>query len=227
MEGKNPRAEINHHLRMFRSTPHPSTGQAPGEIHFNRPFNNRLTRYPVTVSDRTDISNARKQDQIAKQRQKFYKDQKSNVKHHNICVGDQVLLKQKSTKMKPPYDPFPYKVSEIHGHQITAIRDHTEKTRDASRWKKVTTAVPNDYSEERSNGTDSDDNFIIDLSTAEYDIEDQDAINDNPEPNQHSERQEALEQTALNVQDVTNQGSRPRSTRISRPPKRFGDYELY
>ena len=227
VEGKNPRAEINHHLRMFRSTPHPSTGQAPGEIHFNRPFNNRLTRYPVTVSDRTDISNARKQDQIAKQRQKFYKDQKSNVKHHNICVGDQVLLKQKSTKMKPPYDPYPYKVTEIHGHQITAIRDHTEKTRDSSRWKKVTTTIPNDYSEERSNGTDNYEDYIIDLSTAEYDIEDQDAINDNLEPNQHSEGQEALEQTALNVQDVTNQGSRSRSTRISRPPKRFGDYELY
>ena len=138
-----------------------------------------------------------------------------------------MLLKQKSTKMKPPYDPYPYKVTEIHGHQITAIRDHTEKTRDSSRWKKVTTTIPNDYSEERSNGTDNYEDYIIDLSTAEYDIEDQDAINDNLEPNQHSEGQEASEQTALNVQDVTNQGSRSRPTRISRPPKRFGDYELY
>ena len=215
---------------MFRSTPHPSTGQAPGEIHFNRPFNNRLTRYPVTVSDRIDVSNARKQDQIAKQRQKFYKDQKSNVKHHNISVGDQVLLKQKSTKLKPPYDTYPFKVTEIHGHQITAIRDHTEKTRDSSRWKKVTTTAPNDYSEERSNGTDDDDdddNYIIDLSTAEYDIEDQDAINDTLEPNQHSEGQETLEQTALNVQDITNHRNHSRPTRTSRPPKRFGDYVLY
>ena len=64
-------------------------------------------------------------------------DKKSNIRPHQIRVGDHVLLKQKSTKQTPIYDPSPYVVTAIWGTQIEAIRDGYTKIRDAQRWKSV------------------------------------------------------------------------------------------
>lgn len=44
---KHPKAEINKHLRMYRATPHPSTGKHPAELLFNRPFNSRLPNFQL------------------------------------------------------------------------------------------------------------------------------------------------------------------------------------
>ena len=51
--------------------------------------------------------------------------------------------------MNPPYDPPPYFVTEIRGHQITAQRDQAEKTRDAQKWKKISTKPPVNYDRKR------------------------------------------------------------------------------
>ena len=85
-----------------------------------------------------------------KQKQKKYKDNKQYVKPHQIKIGDQVLLKQKSTKRHPPYDPDPYTVTTIRGHQITACRGSQKKTRDAQKWKKVSIRTPTNYNDIRN-----------------------------------------------------------------------------
>ena len=54
------------------------------------------------------------------EKQKLYKDSKTNVSPHNIMVDDYVLLAQKKTKLKLPFDPVPYKVTKVWGHQIQA-----------------------------------------------------------------------------------------------------------
>ena len=54
--------------------------------------------------------------------------QNHNIKPHNIIVGYRVLLNQKKTKFNHPYDPSPYHVTEIRGHQITAKQDHAVTT---------------------------------------------------------------------------------------------------
>ena len=51
--------------------------------------------------------------------------------------------------MNPPYDPSPYLVTEIRGHQLTAQRDHAVKTRDAQKWKKISTKPPVNYDKKR------------------------------------------------------------------------------
>ena len=61
---------------------------------------------------------------FAKIKQIEAKDNKRYVKPHNIKVNEQVLLKQRCTKIKPPGDPEPYTVTSITGHQMTAIRGH-------------------------------------------------------------------------------------------------------
>ena len=145
VEHKNPRAEINKHLLKMRTTPHPTTKKSPAELLYNRHVKTRLPQTKTLIGERTDIAEAIKEDQKAKQRQKSYKDSKAYVKPHQINVGDQVLLKQKSTKSTPPYDPAPYTVTEVRGHQITANREHQRKTRDAQKWKNIKIRQPTNY----------------------------------------------------------------------------------
>ena len=88
---------------------------------------------------------ARAYDIKQKQKQKLYKDRKPYVKPHNISEGDTVLLRQRKTKFKPPYDPRSYIVTQIRGHQITAERDEKIITRDAQQWKKFSLRRKPDY----------------------------------------------------------------------------------
>ena len=78
IERKNPKEEINNHLRMFRATPHASTGKIPAEILFGRRYNNRLPDIKTQTS--SDIEEARKKDTAQKAIQKRYKDSKAYVK---------------------------------------------------------------------------------------------------------------------------------------------------
>lgn len=84
------------------------------------------------------VQEARQHEMRQKQAQKGNKDSKAYVKHHTLKKGDHVLLEQNQTKMHPPYDPKPYEVTEIRGHQITIERDGCSKNRDAKQLKPVT-----------------------------------------------------------------------------------------
>lgn len=146
IERKNPVAELNKHLLMFRARPHPSTGFPPAQLLFNRKIKTRL---PVTkLETDTQIEEACRNDAKAKATQKKYKDAKNYVKHHTIELGDQFLLKQQQSKTNPPYNPSPYQVIEMQGHQITGERDGVVRTRDAQKWKVVRPRSRPNYEEE-------------------------------------------------------------------------------
>lgn len=150
LEKKDPVMEINKHLRVQRATPHPSTGMAPAELLNHRKYKTRLPDLRIDPArDREDIRQARHKDRESKLRQKEYKDAKSTVKAHSIQVGDQVLLDRKKTKLKSPYDPNPFIVSEVHGTQVVARRGEEQKTRDAQHWKKVESTPRLDYTDIR------------------------------------------------------------------------------
>ena len=225
IERKNPKEEINKHLRMFRATPHSSTGKIPAEILFGRKYNNRLP--DIKTENRQDIEEARSRETSQKAKQKVYKDSKPYVREHTINVGDTVLLKQKKSKRNPPYDPDPYTVIEIRGHQITAVRDQTLKTRDSQRWKKVTITPNVDYQQMRQRRyqlTDSDNEILdmaeLDKNTSVVDVE------------QHRDDRRAT--SPINTPQIGNDVEglelqriperRAPSTRSRRPPPRYRDY---
>ena len=136
MERNNPVAEMNKHLQMFRATPHTSTGYPPAQLLFGRNINTRLPH--PREEENALVEKALVNDAQAKATQKKYKDAKPYVKHHKMSIGDQVLLKQHQSKRNPPYDPEPYTVVDINGHQVTADRaDQPIVTRDAQKWKPI------------------------------------------------------------------------------------------
>ena len=138
VEQQDPYLILQDHLRQFRATPHPSTNKSPAELLFGRKFRTILPDLRTNPARaRRDILEARAADQVAKERMAAYKDNKTTVRTTSIKPGDLVLLKQKSSKLRPTYDPEPYKVTQTWGTQIEAKRDGIAKKRDAQRWKKV------------------------------------------------------------------------------------------
>ena len=214
IEGNNPRAELNKTLQLYRATPHPTTGFPPAELLFGRKFRTRLPQLP-TPAVRDDITQARTHDYQQKQKQKSQKDKKIYVKPHHVKVSDQVLLKQRSSKSQPPYDPDPYEVTEVTGHQVTAERGDKTITRDAQKWKvfKARDKPCYDNNAVRTEG---------DLSVDEADIQSQTS-----DANDHADR------SVSNANDVAGsltgaaEEEEPeirRSSRERRPPACMKDY---
>ena len=153
IERKSPEAELNKHLRMYRATPHPTTGKPPALLLFGRNIKTRIdtkNTLNITLDRQQDITEAREHDIKEKQRQKQYKDNVAYAKPHQIQTGDNLLLAQKKTKIKPPYNPKPYVATSVHGHQITASRNDKVVTRDAQKWKRIQTKHPTNYDQIRA-----------------------------------------------------------------------------
>ena len=140
-EKKSFKQELYKYLRHYRATPHSSTGKPPAELLFNRKIRTRLPVYQEPAQD----NQVRQRDAHAKAVQKAYKDAKANVHPHNIHVGDHVLILQRQSKTHSRYDPEPYRVTEIWGSQIKAVRGDKVRLRDAKMFKKVVIQDPRAY----------------------------------------------------------------------------------
>ena len=133
IEKKSPRQELYQFLRQYRATPHTTTGKAPAELLFGRPYQTRLPRKTAATEDQE----LRERDGQQKEKQKAYKDKPNNVKEHSIKDGDKVLLLNRKKKGPFWYDPEPYTVTKIQGHQITAKRGNQVLKRDAKNFKTI------------------------------------------------------------------------------------------
>ena len=141
MENKSPQQELYNFLRHYRATPHTTTGKAPAELLFNRPYKTRLPQVATDTMDKDQ--GVRAHDNHKKAIQKYYKDRAANVRQHNIRPGDNVIIQNKKRLgAQLWYDPDPYQVVTVRGHQVTAQRGTTTKTRDAKKMKKVPYSQP-------------------------------------------------------------------------------------
>ena len=147
-------------LRQYRATPHCTTGKAPAEILFGRTFK---TRIPTLTTKPTNDKDIRDKDAQEKKKQKAYKDRPSNVKPHKIKKGDKVLLLNNKKRGPFWYDPTPYQVINIQGHQITARRGQTTLRRDAKAFKVITQTQKTKHTTEAQHTLQAD----VDISNEE------------------------------------------------------------
>ncbi|KAK9729923.1 Integrase core domain, partial [Popillia japonica] len=131
IENKNLKEELDNFLLNYRSTQHSTTGQSPFSAIFNRNVRNTL---PTIIP--YDNSELRKTDRINKEKQISQANKKRNIKEHNLQIGDIVICKQNQTdKLTPAFNPLPYKITLIKGTKVTAERENSVITRNASFFK--------------------------------------------------------------------------------------------
>ena len=95
-----------------------------------------------------------------------YADKLRRTTNREYKIMDTVMLHQKKTTTKPPYELNPYTVTQMRGTQITATRKNKEVTRNVDKWK-ILKKRPSHLSNLTDSGShvaeqsDSDDNFNL------------------------------------------------------------------
>ena len=136
-EGKDPKVELQKYLMQYRAAPHTTTGKSPAEMLFNRCLKTRLPQ--VFSSQETDQQKEiRRIHDTKKLKQKQHFDRKKKARPKSLEPGDQVLLKQRKTTVKPPFDPNPYTVTSTEGNRVFMQRgDGKQRVRDKNNVKMV------------------------------------------------------------------------------------------
>ena len=86
-------------------------------------------------SDREE--EARAKHDLKKSEQKEVFDKKQKAKEKKLNKGDGVLIKQKKTTLKSPWDPEEFRVVEVKGSAVTLKRGEETKTRAKNHVKVV------------------------------------------------------------------------------------------
>ena len=130
----------------------------------NRDIKTKLPsiRKPLTTAHHIQ---AQQKDAAAKVKQKEYADRHRRAKEREYKVGDKVLIHQKKTTTKPPYNQDPYTVGQIKGTKITATRRGQQMTRNVVKWKILKErplhlrTLGQGHTVNRAKDSDSDDDF--------------------------------------------------------------------
>ena len=136
IEKQDPKKVLHRYLASYRAAPHKTTGKSPYELLFNRKMQTKLPQLSTRVNSKLDKEVRSKHDN-EKEKQKKYVDEKRKAKEKKIEKGDQILIQQKKTSIKTPWDPEPFKVLEIHGSKVKAQRGEEIKYRAKNNVKQL------------------------------------------------------------------------------------------
>lgn len=136
VEKKDPRKVLHRYLASYRAAPHKTTGKSPYELMFNRKMMTKLPQLPIKPNMTLDKVVRQRHDE-EKMKQKKYVDQKRRVKEKEVQLGDNIMIKQKKSSVKTPWDPQPYKVVGIKGSKVTAQRGDQTRERAKNNIKVV------------------------------------------------------------------------------------------
>ena len=133
-EGKDPKVEVRRRLLNYRNTPHPSTGVAPSQLMMNRPIRTRIPQIIKNPSS-SKLQEARLKDQETRADRKKKLDLRKTAQEKEVAIGDKVLVSQRKSTTKPPYDARPFVVTEVKGTQVTAERGNMKRVRNLGKVK--------------------------------------------------------------------------------------------
>ena len=135
-EKLDPRVEVQKRLLNYRNTPHPSTNKTPSELMMGRKLKTKIPSI-IKVPMGKEHQEAKEQDRKTREERKVYRDKKKRAKDVVIKPGNKVLIAQKKTTIKPPYNPDPMTVVEVKGPRITAIRGDKIRVRNKAKFKLI------------------------------------------------------------------------------------------
>ena len=121
VEGKDPKKVVQRYLAAYRAAPHKTTGKSPFEMMFNRKMMTKLPQLPSKVNKELDREVRQKHD-MEKEKQKKYADVRRKAKEKVVKSGDKVLVQQKKSSVRTPWDPAPYEVTEVKGSRVRVQR---------------------------------------------------------------------------------------------------------
>ena len=136
VEKQDPRKRVNKYLLAYRATPHKVTGRSPAELLYGRKIRTKLPALKKQQQGDLD-KEVREKHERERQKQKSYADEKRKAKIKEIKPGDQVMVQQRKTTVKTPWDPSPYTVTQVKGSQVELKRGEDRKRRALNLVKKV------------------------------------------------------------------------------------------
>ena len=136
IEKQDPKKVVHRYLASYRAAPHKTTGKSPYELLFNRKMQTKLPQLSIKVNKKLDREVRSKHDD-EKEKQKKYVDERRKAKEKKIEKGDQILIQQKKTTIKTPWDPEPFQVMEVHGSKVKAQRGEEIKFRAKNNVKQL------------------------------------------------------------------------------------------
>jgi len=103
---------INQLLTAYRSTPHPSTGVAPGDMMFRHGYK---TDFPRQELREKDLESAKCHDQQQKDQRQDKINSSCRIQKPKLAIGQRVLIKneKKRSKFEPVFETTEYIVTNL------------------------------------------------------------------------------------------------------------------
>ena len=103
---------INQLLTAYRSTPHPSTGVAPGDMMFRHGYK---TDFPRQELREEDLESAKCHDQLQKDQRQDKVNSSCRFQKPKLAIGQRVLIKneKKRSKFDPMFETTEYMITNL------------------------------------------------------------------------------------------------------------------
>ena len=135
-EKKDPKEELYTFLLQYRATPHSTTEMSPAEMLFGRKIKTKLPQMQLLEETPRQKETRQIHDKKKLEQKKAF-DKRYHAKPKPISPGDQVLLKQKKSTIKPPFNPEPFTVEKVSGNQLTLSNKGITRVRDKNKVKVI------------------------------------------------------------------------------------------
>ena len=128
VDKRDPKRAVIGYLMAYRATPHMMMGKSPAELMFGMQIQTKLLRMMPKAQGKV-AEEARKTHEEERRKQKTCRDAKRGAKEKKVEIGDQVMLPQRKTTVRPPWDADPWTVTEVKGSQLRVQRGEKKRLR--------------------------------------------------------------------------------------------------